>query len=182
MHLLPRCQRDPRQSPAGTWPWRTSPAAEGSSCRSRSQPATTKIDQFLLRRVCVFQEQLVAHWPSPGWCRPGRGCGSCTGRRSADRASTAPAPGWRPQKVRHSELFHGRKSNQEVTEERNVLLLNPVAVSSGVEGFADEVAPVGSFSRTLGQAVHAWVQRNTHRTNKRNCWQEANLSRSKKHL
>lgn len=44
--------------------------------------------------MLVFRGGLVAHWPSPGWCRPGRGCASYTGRRSVDRASTAPAPSW----------------------------------------------------------------------------------------
>lgn len=54
MYLLPRCQLDPRPCPAGTWPWRTSPAAEGSSCRSRSQPATTKMDALWISpTTCV---------------------------------------------------------------------------------------------------------------------------------
>lgn len=74
---------------------------------------------------------------------------------------------------RNSELFRGRKSNQEVTEGQNVLLLNPVPVCSRVEGFAYHVAPEGALAGTLGQAVHPWAQRNTRTTNKCNHWQVA---------
>lgn len=183
MRMLPLYQQDPLQSPAGTLPWRTSPAAEGSSCRSRSQPANAQQQSLCASNfsygMCPFFHRASADWPFLGWCQPGRGCTSCTGRRSGDRASTAPAPSWRAQTQRPTKQT-GRIviQNCSVTENQiershggqNVLLLNPAAVSSRVEGFAYHVAPEGALSGTFGQAVHSWAQRNTQTTNKCSHW------------
>lgn len=48
------------------------------------------------------------------------------------------------------------------TKGKNLLLLNPIGVSSSVQSFTYYVADVGALSRTPGQPIHSWVRRNTH--------------------
>lgn len=64
---------------------------------ARAETTATAVASLMSARSRGILRLSGRYWPSPGWCRPGTDCASCTGHRLRGRASTAPAPGWGPQ-------------------------------------------------------------------------------------